>query len=56
MSKFHFIDNWTGDLHEFATLREAKRAAKSLTHGYQIAITKERRIVAVVEPNENPLP
>lgn len=56
MNKFHFRDNWTGDLHEFATLREAKKAAKQHTLGHVIYIHKGREVVAVIPPRENPLP
>lgn len=31
MKKYWYMDNWCGDVHEFDTLREAKKAAKAET-------------------------
>lgn len=56
MNKFHFIDRWCGDRHEFSTLREAKKAAKVLDTGFPIYIYKGSELVATVESHRNPLP
>lgn len=31
MKRYYYFDNWTGRKHEFATLRDAKKAALSET-------------------------
>ncbi len=31
MKKYWYMDNWCGDVHEFDTLRQAKKAAKAET-------------------------
>ena len=31
MKKYWYMDNWCGDVHEFDTLRDAKKAAKAET-------------------------
>ena len=54
--KYRFRDNFYGDSYHFASLREAKQAAKHLTFGYPIYIFRDRDIVAVVNPNDTPLP
>ena len=54
--KYEFIDNWSGENHQFASLKEAKQAAKQLTFGFSIYIYREGDIVAVLEPNDTPLP
>ena len=54
--KYEFIDNFSGDSYQFASLREAKQAAKQLTFGFPIYIYRNCDIVAIVEANENPLP
>ena len=54
--KYRFRDNFIGDSYQFASLNEAKQAAKQLTFGYPIYIFKDRDIVAVVNPNDKPLP
>ena len=53
---FRFRDNWSGENHQFASLSEAKQAAKQLTFGFSIYIYRDGDIVAIVEANENPLP
>ena len=54
--KYRFRDNFSGDSYQFASLREAKQAAKHLTFGYPIYIYIDRDIAAVVNPNDKPLP
>lgn len=54
--KYEFIDNWSGENHQFASLKDAKQAAKQLTFGFSIYIYRDGDIVAIVEANENPLP
>ena len=54
--KYRFQDNFSGDIYQFASLREAKQAAKQLTFGYPIYIFRDRDIVAVVDANDKPLP
>ena len=54
--KYRFRDNFSNDSYQFASLREAKQAAKHLTFGYPIYIFKDRDIVAVVEAKDKPLP
>ena len=54
--KYRFRDNFIGDSYQFASLREAKQAAKHFTYGYQIYIYRDRDIVAVVDANDKPLP
>ena len=54
--KYEFIDNWSGENHQFASLKEAKQAAKQLTFGFSIYIYREGDIVAIVEANDKPLP
>ena len=54
--KYEFIDNFSGDSYQFASLKEAKQAAKQLTFGFSIYIYREGDIVAIVEPNDTPLP
>lgn len=54
--KYRFRDNCSGDSYQFATLSEAKQAAKQLTFGYTIYIFRDRDIAAVVEANDKPLP
>ena len=54
--KYEFIDNFSGDSYQFASLKEAKQAAKQLTFGFSIYIYREGDIVAVLEPNDTPLP
>lgn len=56
--KYTFRDNFSGDSYQFASLREAKQAAKHLTFGYPIYIYNRDKssIVAVVNPNDKPLP
>ena len=54
--KYTFRDNFSGDSYKFENLREAKQAAKHFTYGNPIYIFKDRDIVAVVNPNEKPLP
>lgn len=53
---YTFRDTWYGDIHEYRTLREAKRAAKSMTCGHSIAIYRNGEIQAIVPPRERPLP
>ena len=53
---YTFRDNFSGDRYQFVSLREAKQAAKHLTYGYPIYIFSDRSIVAVVNPNDTPLP
>ena len=53
--KYRFRDNFIGDIYQFASLREAKQAAKQLTFGHPIYIFRDRDIVAVVEANDKPL-
>lgn len=53
---FTFTDNWYGDVFSFPTLGQAKREAKKHTVGHCIAIYHKGEIVAVVKPQENPLP
>jgi hypothetical protein len=54
--QFYFKDNWAGDIHNFDTLRQAKKEAKNHTLGHSIAIYSGGDIVAIVKPNETPLP
>lgn len=54
--KYTFQDNFSGDRYQFASLNEAKQAAKHLTFGYPIYIYERGNIVAVVEANDKPLP
>ena len=54
--KYTFRDNFSKDRYQFASLREAKKAAKNFTFGNPIYIFKDRDIVAVVEANDKPLP
>ncbi len=54
---YTFRDNFSGDSYQFVSLREAKQAAKHLTYGYPIYIYGgDKSIVAVVNPNDTPLP
>lgn len=53
--KYRFQDNFYGDSYQFASLIEAKKAAKQLTFGNPIYIYRDRDIVAVVEANDKPL-
>lgn len=53
---YTFTDNWYGDSFTFPTLARAKREAKKHTYGHSIAIYNKGDIVAVVKPQENPLP
>ncbi len=53
---YTFRDNFSGDSYQFVSLREAKQAAKHLTFGYPIYIYRDSNIVAVVNPNDKPLP
>ena len=53
--KYRCRDNFSGDSYQFASLKEAKQAAKHYTYGYQIYIYRDRDIVAVVEANDKPL-
>lgn len=53
---YTFRDNFSGDSYQFVSLREAKQAAKHLTYGYPIYIYSNSSIVAVVNPNDKPLP
>ena len=54
---YTFRDNFSGDSYQFVSLREAKQAAKRLTYGYPIYIYgSDKSIVAVVNPNDTPLP
>lgn len=53
---YTFRDNFSGDSYQFVSLREAKQAAKHLTFGYPIYIFSGNSIVAVVKPNDKPLP
>lgn len=54
--KYTFQDNFSGDRYEFASINEAKKAAKQLTFGNPIYIFKDRDIVAIVYPEDKPLP
>ena len=54
--KYRFIDNFSGDSYQFASLKDAKQAAKQLTFGFSIYIYRDCDIVAVLEPNDTPLP
>ena len=54
--KYRSRDNFCDDSYQFASLKEAKQAAKQLTFGYPIYIYKDRDIVAVVEAKDKPLP
>ena len=51
-----FTDTWYGDVYQHPTLSTAKREAKKLTFGHSIAIYRKGEIVAIVKPNERPLP
>lgn len=53
---YTFRDNWYGDVYSFRTLKEAKREAQKMTYGHSIAIYRGWDIVAVVSPDEDPLP
>lgn len=54
--KYRFIDNFSGDSYQFASLKEAKQAAKRHTFGFTIYIYRDCDMVAIVEAHENPLP
>ena len=54
--KYEFRDNFSGDSYQFASLKDAKQAAKQLTFGFSIYIYRDGDIVAVVEANDKPLP
>lgn len=54
--KYRFIDNFSGDSYQFASLKEAKQAAKRHTFGFSIYIYRDGDIVAIVEANDTPLP
>lgn len=54
--KYRFQDNFYGDSYQFASLIEAKQAAKQLTYGNPIYIFNDGDIVAVVEAKDKPLP
>lgn len=56
VTMYTFIDNWYGDSFSFPTLRAAKKEAKNHTCGHSIAIYHNGDIVAIVKPNERPLP
>lgn len=51
---YWFRDNWYGDIHEYPTLREAKKEARKRTYGHVIYIHAKGQIVAKIEPRENP--
>ena len=51
---FRFRDNWSGDSYQFASLKEAKQAAKQLTFGFPVYIYIGGDIVAIVESNDKP--
>jgi hypothetical protein len=53
---YTFTDTWYGDVYQYSTLSAAKREAKKLTYGHSIAIYRKGEIVAIVKPNERPLP
>lgn len=53
---YYFTDTWYGDVHQYRTLREAKREARKMTYGHSIVIYRDAQIVATVKPHENPLP
>lgn len=53
---YTFRDNWYGDVYSFPTLKKAKQEAAKHTYGHSIAIYRGWDIVAVVAPDENPLP
>ena len=54
--KYTFRDNFSNDRYEFASLNEAKQAAKNLTFGFPIYIYESGEIAAVVNANDKPLP
>ena len=54
--KYTFRDNFSGDSYQFASLREAKQAAKQFTYGFPIYIYESGEIAAIVNPNDKPLP
>lgn len=57
MKKYHFLDNWNNGLHEFDTLREAKREARRHTCGFTLYIYDDTgKQVATVPPAERPFP
>lgn len=53
---YTFQDNFSGDNYQFASLRDAKKEAKNHTYGFPIYIYDRGEIVAVVNPNDKPLP
>lgn len=53
---YHFLDNWVGNCYEFSTLREAKREAQKRTYGFCIHIYCDGKVVATIEPKDQPLP
>ncbi len=53
---YTFRDNWYGDVSSYPTLKEAKREAQKHTYGHRIAIYRGMDIVAIVNPDEDPLP
>ena len=54
--KYRFRDNFSNDSYQFASLREAKKEAKYHTYGFSVYIYCNGEIVAVVDPNDKPLP
>lgn len=55
--KYRFRDNFSGDSYQFASLREAKQAAKNHTWGFPVYIYNDKAdIAAIVEANDKPLP
>ena len=54
--KYTFRDNFSNDRYEFASLREAKQAAKNCTYGFPVYIYEKGEIAAIVNPNDKPLP
>lgn len=55
--KYRFQDNFSGDNYQFASLREAKQAAKQHTWGFPVYIyTDKSDIAAIVNPEDKPLP
>jgi hypothetical protein len=47
---YYYKDNWSGDIHQFSTLREAKKEAKK-EDGNSIAIFKGLDCVEIVKSN-----
>jgi hypothetical protein len=48
IKKFYYRDNWTGDIHHFKTLEEARESALS-ENGDSVAICGENGVIEFVK-------